>query len=89
MKNKQRAKKAVKRLTSAAKGAAKKTRVLLKKAGKNAAVTATALRKEWKKQQPQREIYIGQAKKIGGDVIATIQKDVNEFRAQQNKGKKK
>ena len=89
MKNKQRAKKAVKRLTAAAKGAAKKTRVLLKKAGKHAAVTTTALRKEWKKQQPQREQSIREFKRIGGDVIATIRKDMNEARTAGAKNKKK
>ena len=87
MKNKQRAKRAVKKIKSAAKSAAKKTGIFLGKAHKNATTAAKALRKEWKKQRPQREQSIKDFKRIGGDVIATIRKDVNEIHARKSKKK--
>ncbi|MSR70463.1 hypothetical protein EXS62_00240 [Candidatus Kaiserbacteria bacterium] len=82
-------KKTAKKIKSAGKSVAKKTGSFVRKANKEVGKTARALQKEWKREQPQREEYIRNFKKIGGDVIETIKKDVREIRNNKTKGKNK
>lgn len=82
-------KKTVKKIKSTAKSIAKKTGTLVRKANVEAGKTARALKKEWKSGKPQRDKYVGDFKKIGGDVIETIKRDVREIRNGESKGKKK
>lgn len=87
-----------KKTRSVTKGIIKKTELFIGKANKKADKTVKTLKKEWKKEKPQREEYKEKLKnavnraledgiKIGGDVLKTIEKDINEINGR-NKNKK-
>ncbi len=87
-------KKTIKKIKSSAKGIVKNTKTFLKKTNKQADQLALALKKEWKKEAPQREQLkqttkraLGHGLKIGNDVFETIRKDIKEIQSQK-KGKK-
>lgn len=87
-------KKTIKKIKSATKDITKKTGSFMKKANKKANDIASTLKKQWKKEQPQREKFkiaaskaLGDGIKISGDVFETIRKDINEIK-RQNKAKK-
>ncbi len=76
--------KTVKKIKSSVRSAIAKTGSFIKKANKKADKAVKVLAKEWKKETPQREKYLRQAKKVGeklnkisGDVFETIKKDLN------------
>lgn len=88
-------KKIIKKIKSSAKSVTKKTKSLVKKTNKKASKIVKTLKKEWRKEQPQREKLKSAANKalehgikISGDVFETIRKDLDEIN-KQNKGKKK
>lgn len=89
MKKKIMSKKTVKKITLATKRAAKKTESFARKAHTEVGKTATAIRKEWKREKPQRDEQIKNFRKVGGDVVETIKKDMKEIRNDTTKGKKK
>lgn len=83
-------KKTIRKIKSATKDIAKKTKSFMKKAN---GIVGT-LKKQWEKEQPQREKFkiaankaLGNGIKISGDVFATVRKDINEIK-RQNKAKK-
>lgn len=87
-------KKAIKKVKAAANVAVKHTRVLAKKAGKEAKTMVKTLQEKWKSTEPAREKYGEELKeafqntvKIGGDIAAVIKKDIQEIR-DNNEGKK-
>ena len=88
-----------KKIKSAVGNARKKTGLLIKKAKKKGGEVVKSFRKEWKKEQPHREKYGEELKeaarkaleggvKIGGDVVETIKKDINEIRGHDKKDNK-
>jgi len=87
-------KKTIKKIKLATKDVTKKTKSLLKKTNKKAIDIASTLKKQWKKERPQRDKFKRATKKalensvkIGGDVFETIRNDINEIK-RQNKAKK-
>jgi len=81
-----------KKIKSAAKKVSSKTKVFVKTAEKKAGKIADSFKKEWKKEQPQREELMRAGKKalenglkIGGDVLETIKKDIAEISSKKNK----
>ena len=77
-------KKTAKKLKLVVRKALAKTGSFIKKANKKADKVVKVLAKEWKKETPQREKYLRQAKKvgeklnkIGSDVFETIKKDLS------------
>lgn len=81
-----------KKIKTIVKGAAKKTGSFIKKTNTKAGEMAKNLKKEWKKEKPQREELkktagkaFGQGMKIGKDVFETIKKDLNEIKKSNNK----
>lgn len=88
-------KKTIKKIKSATKGAAKKTKSFVKKTSNKVSDVADNLQKQWKKEQPQREKLkkaannaLENSVKIGNDVFETIRKDIKEINTQ-NKSKNK
>jgi len=88
-------KKTIKKIESATKAMAKKTKSFAKKTSKKVSNVTSTLQKEWKKEQPQREKLKNAANKalehgvkIGNDVFETIKKDIKEIN-NQNKSKNK
>lgn len=82
-------KKTTKKLTLVATSIAKKTESFAKKANKEAGKTVKVLQKKWERDRPQREESIRNFRKIGGDVIEIIKKDVREINKNKTKGKRK
>lgn len=83
-------KKTIKKIKSATKDIKKKTKLFTEKVDDIAGL----LKKQWKKEQPEREKFkiatdkaLKNGIKIGNDVFETIKKDVNEIK-RQNKTKK-
>ena len=91
MKKRITSKKKFKKTKSAARSILKKTRSFIGKANKMARKTAGAVQKEWKRERPRREEYMQNARKVGGDVVKTIRRDIAEIRRtkQNKKGKRK
>jgi len=91
MKKKITSKKKFKKAKAAARSMLQKTGSLMRKANTVARKTAGAIQKEWKRERPQREEYVRNARKVGGDVVETIRRDMAEIRhtKQNKKGKKK
>ena len=88
-------KKTIKKIESATKDMAKKTKSFAKKTSNKVSNVASTLQKQWKKEQPQREKFknaankaLEQGVKIGNDVFETIKKDIKEIN-NKNKSKKK
>lgn len=87
-------KKTITKIRSATKKTARKTQTFMKKINKKATDISSTLKKQWDKEQPQREELkksinktLEDGIKIGGNVFKTIRKDVNEIK-KQNKAKK-
>ncbi|MDP3901522.1 MAG: hypothetical protein Q8Q37_00910 [bacterium] len=85
-------KKTIKRIKSKTKNKAKKAKLFIKKANKNVNDIVSILKKQWKKEQPQREEFKISAQKVlensikmGSDVFETVKKDINEIKKQKRK----
>lgn len=91
MKKRITSKKKLKKAKSVTRSILKKTGVFIGKANTEAHKTARAIQKGWRSTQPQREEYMRNARKVGGDVVETIRRDIAEIRntKQNKKGKKK
>ena len=79
-----------KKIKVVAKNVAKKTRLLISKANIKAGKVVRVIKKEWKKEEPQRKEFekelkkavglaIKNGSKIGADIIKTIKKDISEI----------